>query len=220
MSMLEQIKSAGLYDQLEALIVQYQTAAEADVASKSKGRIMLLDCIDKQGLKSAAVLKLVGALQRDKVLTPGMYKDLVDMSAKVAPTEPTAQAAQAAPAADSAAIEAVSGDGDVLTEKQQDRMKKRLAKAEDKMRNRLLELEKKIRDKFMGRAEKRATRQGMRLEELGEFGQIKMEINKKREIIQAVRAEIKELRAKANAIRPRKPRKSKTSESDAPEATA
>lgn len=78
MSTLEAIKNAGLDDDLQALFKEF--FKQDDVGAKKS----LMGMIDKNGLQCPEVIRKVGALQRDEVLVPGIYKKFKDLNALLA----------------------------------------------------------------------------------------------------------------------------------------
>lgn len=220
MSTLHQLQEAGLDMELEAAVAQFMDGAEADDKKKDVGKKELMDSIDKNGLKNPGVMKLIGTLQRDKVLKPGLYKELVELNKKLSNGEGETKPAEAAaapataktetPATEGAEAKSAEEGGDaselLLTEKQLARFKERMKKEEEKARKRLLDKEKKIREKLAGKAEKRAARLGMKVEEAAEIVQARTRISEKREQVKVLRADIKKDRELIKSLRPKRPK--------------
>jgi len=224
MSTLQKMQELGIDVELDAAIIQFQDGAEADAKKKDEGKKQLLAAIDKDGLKNANVMKLIGTLQRDKILKPGLYKELVELHKKMngeakveekpAETKVEAKSEEAKPSTETTtepAGEAAEGEDKSMqfTEKQENKLKDRMKKEEEKMRKRLLDKEKKIRERLASRAEKRASRLGMKVGEAKEVQEAKEFIAKKRSEIKAMRLEIKGKREIIKSLRPKRIRKKK-----------
>jgi hypothetical protein len=234
MSTLQKMQELGLTAELETAVVQFMDGAEADDKKKADGKQQLLAAIDKDGLKNASVMKLIGTLQRDKILKPGLYKELVELNKKM---NGEAQPAEVKPGeaqpitegtsvtevtpSESTEVTADSEDKSLqFTEKQENKLKDRMKKEEEKMRKRLLDKEKKIRERLASRAEKRASRLGMKVEEAKDVQDAKEFIAKKRAEIKAMRLEIKTKRELIKSLRPKRARKTPEEKAAEKEAKA
>lgn len=221
MSHLERIKEAGAADALNNIITSFiKKGGDADV-EKLKGEI------DANGLKSPAVMKLIGRFQSSDILKPGLYKKLAELNSKIGSNGQTAKPKEepkeepkaaakpestsedsaepqlvdaASESSDDAEQEAEGDDG--LTTKQREKLKERMKKEEKKMRERLLKKEQKIRERLAARAEKRAQRLGIKAGEAKEIQELKEVYAAKREEYMKLRDEIKQIREKIKGLRP------------------
>lgn len=206
MGTLAQLEEKGLTAKYTSSVDKYKTDTTDDGVIKS-----LSDTVDANGLKAPAVMKLIGTLQSQKKLKPGLYKDLVTLNNEMTGgAEASADAGATAGATGGAAPAAdgvVHAEGDVkFTEKQEEKIKAKLKKYEEKHRTALLKKEENIRARMSGRAEKRAQRLGMKVEEAKEITDQREIILKAKELIKAQRAIVKEARGKILALRPKKPK--------------
>jgi len=209
MSVLQKLQEAGLSKELESHMSTF--FSKDDTASRGK----LLETIDKNGLKSPVVMKMIGHLQTAKILTPGLYEKLTNLSKqlKAAPTNGESKKEEEvmteAPTGEVTEPEEVEGTSSILSSKQEQMVADRLKKAEERMRKRLLDQEVKLREKFAGRAQKKAQRLGMKVEEAKEIQDLKAHINDLRAQVKVQREEMKACHAKIKELRPARPKREK-----------
>jgi len=210
MSTLDQIKGANLEDEFSGCLMNFLVKGDDEATKKS-----LVEAVDKHGLKSPKLMKLIGDLQRASKLKAGLYKELVALNTKLsnggspepAPEEVSeevkAESTEADPA-DSGDSPSEDDDEVKFSEKQEQKIKERMQKAEQKMREQLLKKEQKIRERLGMKAEKRAQRLGMKVEEAQEVQEKKEELAKLREEYKLMRERMKSLRDDIRGLRPRR----------------
>ena len=200
MGTLAQIQEKGLNEEFEGYLAAYLTEKSTDDHKKG-----LLTLIDENGLKASAVMRQISTLQKEGVLTNGLYKELVKLNAKMTNGE-----ASAAPAEKEDKSFTEDEEGNLIfSEKQEEKIAARMEKEREKLQKRLLDKELKIRERLAGRAEKRATRLGMKTEEAKEIMELREQIATIREEIKTKREEVKAMQTRIREIRPKRPRKTK-----------
>lgn len=227
MGVLKDLSKKNLSNELVKLYDKFLTKKE-----DSESRSQLDKSIDDSGLKSPKTMQLVGLLQRTGKLQPGLYKELVGLNKKLEDggesTESTQETSEASSASETAtssgekamtdkpvegaaakAADVTKADGFVLTEKDQEKIKAKIQKEEEKIRQRLLKYEQKQVERIKARAEKRAMRQGMKLEELQEIKERKEKLVVLREEIKERKAVVKKLKEEIKALRPKREKKDK-----------
>jgi hypothetical protein len=231
MGTLKKLKHAGLKDSLEALYAKF-ISNKADADSRKK----LDEAIDGSGLKSPKTMQLVGTLQREGKLQPGLYKELVSLNQKFEGSNGAAQEQpepstdgsseekkpgeeemsdkkQAAPVAAEAEAPAddksnvVSLEGFSMTDKDKEKLKVALQKEEEKVRQRMLRYEQKQVERMKTRAEKRAQRQGLKLEQLQAIKECKDQTTILREEIKERKVKVAALKEQLKALRPKREKK-------------
>lgn len=225
MGYLKKLKKANLMSSLEGVLDKFVS----DGDSKKK----LLESIDASGLRSSPTMNAVGLLQRSGKLQPGLYKELVALNAKLGGGDSGPAAESEQPAESSAAPQAshqeaekvmskeekkaetateeksnvVNLEGFALTEKDQEKIKAKLAKEEEKVRQRLMKYEQKQVERLKARAEKRAQRQGMKLEQMQDIKDRKEKLTVLREQIKELKAQAKKLKDEIKELRPKRAKK-------------
>jgi len=224
MAVMEQLEAAGLDVELEGLFVDFLLEEEdGETADKLKASI------DEAGLKGNKTMKLVGLLQREKKLKPGLYKELVSLNARLEEggstddsggEEVTNEEVQVEEAAAEEAADNVVELKSEFTSKEEDKIRERMKKEEEKMRERLAKREAKIRERMKARAEKQAERRGMKLEHAQKIKECQDEIKVLREEMKERREKVAVLRAQIKELRPTRKRKPKEEGAEGPKKSS
>jgi hypothetical protein len=203
MSMLATLDQAGLRSELDQQIASFM------VKDDDGARQQLLAVVDSHGLESPEVMRVVGSFQRSEILKPGLYQSLVDLQKKIGG----------------------NGNGNnvigeqlidvtemtALSDAQEKKIRERMAKEKERFQKRLLDREAKLRERLMSVSSKRAQRTGIRVQEIQEVIDLRAVIKEKRAGITALRAEMRDAKAKLEILKPRRlrgPRKAKVAVED------
>lgn len=222
MSNLEKLMEAGLDTDLEALFEKFLVKSDDEKTADS-----LRSVVDENGLKAPKTMKLIGELQRKKKINPGLYKEFVALQNKLASApaaegdEPTSEEPEVDEKEKEVAeekdnvVQLSDAPTDVsLTDKDEEKIKEKMAKIEEKMRERLMAREQKLRERLQNQAAKRAQRQGMKLETLQAIKERKEKIAVLREEIKERREAMKTLREEIKELKPKREKKKKEGEED------
>lgn len=215
MSTIEALKQAGLDVQFDAFMDDYFL----DEAKKDQLRTM----VDERGLVDPVVMKMIGTMQREDALKPGIYREFKLLAAELsgADSAPTTASAETATQPQTV-VSGGNGEAKVVSEEetdeaieakidaysfsdaQEEMIKQRLAAEEEKIRNRLLAKERKIREEIVTGRVRKQKRTGLPPEQAKIYNEAKqaMQINTAK--IKQLREENKQHRAVIDSLRPKR----------------
>ena len=229
MGTLKDLKKAGLKDDLENILTKFVKEGDAETRKlltdsidnagmRDPKTMQVIGGLQKSGKIGPGLYKeLIALNERLSKGSGATTPPPVTQSATVAEGEkeavmsedkvaaPAAQpAAQAAPVAEAAPANVVSIEGFNLSDKQKEKLKSALKKKEDSVRARLAQYEQKAIERLKARAEKKAQRQGLKVEELQEIKVRKEQVTFLRDEVKERRAKIKTLREELKALKPKR----------------
>ena len=207
MSVLAKLGEQGLDVEFEALVGQYLASEEDEASAKA-----LRDTVDEHGLKSPKTMKMIGSLQKNGKLKPGLYKEFVALHTRSEAGEVAPTTTSEADSPQETKKEEVMPDNVVdikgkFSESDEAKIRERMAKEEENWRKRQVEREKKMRQRLLERDEKRAQRQGMNLETIQGIKERQDTIKENTDKMKVYRDENKKLREEVRDLRPKRQKK-------------
>lgn len=195
----------------------------------AKGKKALHQMIDEHGLQDQLTMKKIGELQRAEILKPGLYRIFKEIEAKMKnggskpqaaeaevkpesktekkeakPEEPKAEAKVETKAEPE--VESVEASDDlVISDKELQKIKDKVAAEETKLREKLTKREAELRAKAAKKLTKKGQRLGLKSEEAAKIQNLKQLIVGANDKIKELRTRIESWREEINTIRPKKP---------------
>lgn len=217
---LQKIEEAGLTERLTNLLDKHFTEK-----AKDEDKASLREAIDQHGLRANGTMKIVGNLQREGALSPGLYRELAGLHEALGSGSEEEAPSPVSPE-EVSVVDGPKGvpDGDTgnvieltevtLTDAEEAKIKERMQKDEEKMRQRLVARETKYRERMLARKGKQAQRKGLSLEESQAIQERKAKLAEITEQLKGLREEAKKIRAEIRELRPKRPKRKKKDKED------
>lgn len=209
MGTLEKIKESGLHSEFEQLCSTFFTEQATERVKEE-----LFKTVDLNGLQSNEIMRVIGDFQRNKYLVGGLYGEFGKLDKKLSNDwDPVLDEGNGETETETETQEGgytVDQTANQLSVQDQQKIEEFKKKEEEKFQKRMLVREAKLRDRLGNKVKAKAQRWGLTPDQVAEISEknaliekLRSEMRERRELINAARARIHEIRP----VKKRGPRK-------------